>query len=593
MQAWVRAGLVAMAVAVGCGEDEAESAPGPTGGTLPDGAPVGTGTGLDGGAAATDGSVTTGDGGFITLPDGAVIPKPKDGGVVNDDAGPPKPPVTGLTQFTEVTSQAGIGTLESGMNWAFDCAIEDFDNDDKLDVFLGDHDSANNQNRLGKNSGTGTFTAVATAAIKNASSGGVWSLSLADFNNDGFMDAIPNWDASNTSTFLNNGAGSFTNLAMSSMDHQANGMVWGDYDGDGLLDFAVSNFNGTNRLWHRKTAGTASSDWEQKAGVMATGNASTSLYMADLNGDHFPDIVMQTLTGNVFQSTTGCSTKVLFNKGVKGASAGFNAPVTAGLDNAPCFGIAMGDYDNDGDLDLIGVGSAAAGSAPLTGTNIKLGMALLRNDGTGNFSDVTGAALLPTTTSNVDVYAHIYDQAVFTDLDQDGYLDLIVSLGKNSVYRNLGNRTFQDVTTTWKLSVTGGRPARVFVGDIDADGDVDLLTQTGQAATIGYRLWRNDLGSARWLTVRAAGTKIKSALGSKISLYEAGHAGDAAFLRGYREVITSTSHRSPLEQYFGTETGKNYDVQVRFWPDGTVVTIPNQTAGKRLRINENGTSAVY
>lgn len=573
-------GALVVAGFVACGENASS----PPANTSPNG----------GGGGGDGGNTTTGaDGGNVTPGvDGAAVDGASgDGAIVDDDAGPPKPPVSGKTELTEITTTSSLSTVQSGMVWAFDMAIEDFDNDGKLDLFLGDHDTNSNQNRLAKNSGSGSFTSVATAAIKSVT--GVWSFAAIDFDNDGFVDALPNWDAANTSTFRNNQAGSFTTVA-SSFDHQANGMTWADWDADGLLDFAVSNFNGSNRLWHRKTTGLTAAAFENKtAGSGITGKSSASIYFADLNGDHWPDVVMQSLVGgtDVFDEDMGCSTKVFINKAQTGANAGFNAPATAGLDSAACFGIALGDFDNDGDLDIASVGSAAAGNTAAGTHQVLLGRKLHRNDGTGNFSDVTQTALLPTTTTNADVYRHIYDQALWVDIDQDGYLDLVMSLNKNLIYRNLGNRTFQDVTATWKLNAGGGRPERIFVGDIDADGDADLLTQSGQG--VGYRLFRNDLTSSTWLTVRLEGTKIKTALGSKVWLYEAGHAGDAAFLRGYREVMNSTSHRAPLEQNFGLEAGKTYDVRARFWPDGTLVTIPGVTAGKRLKIKEDGSSATY
>lgn len=531
-----------------------------------------------------DGGSVTGDGGVLPGTDGSAG---GDGAIKDDDAGPPHPPVTGLTQFTEITSSSSLGTLQSGMVWTFDHAIEDFDGDGKLDLFLGDHDTANNQNRLLHNEGNLTFANKLGTALKSTT--GVWSFVAVDANNDGAVDALVNWDAQNSSAFANDLAGGFTNVA-SPFDHQANGMAWADYDGDGFLDFGVTNFgqNG-NKLWRHKNANLGASDFEDKTGSgMPTGRSTASMYFADVNGDHKPDLIMQLLTGGaIFDAATGCSTKVALNTGT-----GFGAPQTAGLDNAPCYGIALGDFDNDGDLDLVGVGAAAAGSSSAGSGNVLDAVGLFRNDGTGSFTDVTASSGLPTATVSVDVYRHIYDQAVWADVDQDGYLDLILTYGPNDkVYRNLGNRTFQDVTTTWKLTAGNGRPERIAVGDLDGDGDIDLLTQSGQNE--GFRLWRNDLGSARWLTVRLAGNKIKTAISSSVSIYEAGHANDPAFLRGFREVMVSDSHRAPLEQTFGTETGKTYDVVARFWPDGTVVTVPNVTPGKRLKVNENGTSAAY
>lgn len=502
--------------------------------------------------------------------------------VTSDDAGPPHPAVTGLTQFTDVTSSSGLATVQTGVSWTFDHAIEDFDGDGKLDIFLGDHEPGGN--RLAHNDGNGSFSNKLGTLTSIT---GVWSFSAVDVNDDGAIDAIVNWDSQNTSAFINNSSGGFT-TASSPFDHQANGEAWADYDGDGALDFVVTNFNGTNRVWHHKNAsGVSSSDFTETSGT-ASGKASASVYLADVNGDHRPDLVMQVLTnGSLFEPATGCSTKVALNTG-----SGFGSPSTAGLDNAPCYGISLGDFDNDGDLDLVAVGAAAAGSSSAGTGNTNVGIGLFRNAGDGTFTDVTSAAGLPTTTTKVDVYRHIYDQALWADVDQDGYLDLIATVGSTDrVFRNLGNRTFEDDTSTWKLNAGDGRPERMAAGDIDGDGDIDLVTQSGQAS--GFHLWRNDLGSNRWLTVRLAGNAIKTAVSSKISLYEAGHANDAAYLRGYREVMVSTSHRTPLEQTFSTEDGKTYDVVARFWPAGTVVTVPNVTPGKRLQINESGSSSNY
>jgi hypothetical protein len=547
---------------------------------------VSPGGGGDGGTGLADGQ-TLGPDGQILGPDGEVIGS--DAAPKDDDAGPPHPPVTGLTQFTEITSSSTLGAIQSGMVWTFDHAMEDFDGDGRLDLFLGDHDTTGNQNRLAHNDGNDLFSNKLGGALSSAGVTGVWSFMAVDANDDGAVDALVNWDAQNSVAFVNDKAGGFTKQS-NPFDHQANGMAWADYDGDGFLDFAVTNYGSPNKLWrHKNATGLGQADFEDKtaSGGMVTGKSSAAIYLADLDGDARPDLVMQSLTnGTIFEGATGCQTKVALNTG-----AGFGAPSTAGLDAAPCYGIALGDFDNDGDLDLAAVGAAPGGNSSAGNGNVLLGMRLFRNAGNGTFSDVTSSAQLPTTTTSVDVYRHIYDQLTWVDVDQDGFLDLVVTLGSDKIYRNLGNRTFQDVTSTWKLTAGGGRPERLFGGDIDGDGDVDLLTQSGQAQ--GYRLWRNDLGSANWLTIRLEGTKIKTAVSSKIFLYEAGHANDGAFLRGYREVMVSASHRAPLEQTFGTEAGKTYDVVAQFWPDKTKVTIPAVAPGKRLRIREDGSSVAY
>jgi hypothetical protein len=131
-------------------------------------------------------------------------------------------------------------------------------------------------------------------------------------------------------------------------------------------------------------------------------------------------------------------------------------------------GVGFFDYDNDGDQDLLFVNSTfwpdkiPPGKHPTTS-------ALYQNDGRGNFKDVTAG-------SGLDI--SIYGMApAFGDYDNDGFVDVfITAVGKNFLFKNLGNGKFQNVTAT--ASVAGAErewSAAATWFDYDNDGDLDLF----------------------------------------------------------------------------------------------------------------------
>jgi hypothetical protein len=129
-------------------------------------------------------------------------------------------------------------------------------------------------------------------------------------------------------------------------------------------------------------------------------------------------------------------------------------------------GTAWGDYDNDGDLDLI----FTALNAPIR---------LLRNDGSGSFADATPSALAAIQSNS---------SVAWGDYDNDGDLDLALCNvnGYPRIFRNDGPTTFTNVTTSPLADVYAVNGA--VWGDYDNDGDIDLFLPR----STGMSLFRND-----------------------------------------------------------------------------------------------------
>ena len=124
-------------------------------------------------------------------------------------------------------------------------------------------------------------------------------------------------------------------------------------------------------------------------------------------------------------------------------------------------GVAMVDYDRDGDLDLFFTGGGVIGGSPPAVTGLPSG--LFRNDGNLRFVDVSEEAGFQ--------HAGDYSHGVsVVDFDQDGFPDLFVCCyGQSRLYRNTRDERFQDVTGQAGLSARGWNTAAAW-GDIDADG---------------------------------------------------------------------------------------------------------------------------
>ncbi|MBI4917566.1 MAG: VCBS repeat-containing protein [Acidobacteria bacterium] len=362
-----------------------------------------------------------------------------------------------VTQGTSPFVDIGADVLEL----AGKVAWGDYDNDGDLDILFAG--SGIKFTGLYRNDGAGDFVEV---------DAGLWALSQAaaawgDYDNDGDLDILlTGQDSGTLLTFLyrNDGGGVFTYVATDIPGIDLGQVAWGDYDNDGDLDILLEGDIGTRiTRVYRNDGGGAFTD----IGAALPGVYSGDVAWGDCDNDDDLDIL---LTGNDIDGIH--HTQVFLNQG-----GGVFSDAGAGLVGLYWSSARWGDYDNDGDLDIVASGS--------TGWPVVRTTTVYRNDGPGVFTD-TGAGL-----------TGLGGTVAWGDYDNDGDLDVLLS-GLNGseyvtkVFRNDGDDAFVDIGAAL-VGVSGGAAEW---GDYDGDGDLDILLSGSTGTGSLTRVYRNDLGVA-------------------------------------------------------------------------------------------------
>jgi hypothetical protein len=359
------------------------------------------------------------------------------------------PDGTRTMHFVDVTTASGIVTHGYGMG----VAVGDFDNDGCPDLYV----TALGSNPLFRNRCDGTFTDVSQASGVNDAG---WSVSATffDFDRDGWLDLFVghylDWDLhSNTPCFTasgrraycapkvyraqhsrlyhNNRNGTFTDVtAAAGMETQfgpALGVVAADFDRDGWLDLFVANDGEENQLWINRRNGTFTNTGPL-AGVALSEHGKAKAGMGvdagDFDNDGDEDLVVANLTGEGPDLYVNDGAANFENHGAAAGIAHAGLPYTG-------FGTAFLDIDNDGSLDLLMVNGAVQIIEALMRQHdpfpLRQPGLLFRNRGNGRFDDVTAAGGPAFTTMQVS------RGAAFGDLDNDGDTDVVVGINNGPV----------------------------------------------------------------------------------------------------------------------------------------------------------------
>ncbi|MEZ4679191.1 MAG: FG-GAP-like repeat-containing protein [Caldilineaceae bacterium] len=295
------------------------------------------------------------------------------------------------------------------------------------------------------------------------------ALAWADYDSDGDLDLMVIGGALGVpkSALYTNEAGTFVENSTANFAPVSSGDVaWGDYDNDGDPDLVLTGSSGGSNFVARLYRNNGDGSFTDIAAPL-TPVSQSAVAWGDYDNDGDVDLV---LTGFTYESgSNGYATRLYRN------DAGSFVRVNTPFVNINSGAVAWGDYDNDGDLDLALVGSR--------GFQSYVG-ALYRNQGDGTFVD-----------SQIALATLWQPALAWGDYDGDGYPELLLngalpaSGNATYLYRNLpGTENERALTQAASLgSVNHGHVAWV---DYDNDGDFDLFTMGangGGGATLLYR----------------------------------------------------------------------------------------------------------
>jgi hypothetical protein len=481
-------------------------------------------------------------------------------------------------QFTDITATSHVGKIVSDRYavspdwWLSGLHFVDLDGDGHLDLFLSSHGGADALAVL--NDGHGAF------AIAAGSNYPTTEIHLSyDIDEDGKNDLSMTYTDGGGQWWHNASTPGALNIAATTITTDGNSartQILADFNRDGNVD------------WLRAAPPGVQIDFGDGAGGFAQDafsltipgtdfNDNANIVPGDFDGDG--DIDLLVMAGGGYDDTDG-HTDLYRNDGLLNGKPQFSKQTAAA--GLPADGLivkGVGDFDLDGDLDLIAI------------ENRKLPPVIYWNNGHGVFT--RDATAISGVAADTLTYAS-WGTAVMTDFDNDGIPDILMN-GKYylMLLRGTGGGHFEYKNDAWGItdvcpcSVDGG----LTFGDIDNDGDLDIAGYANIDEPYQIKVYRNDNPARHWLRVRPIGhAGNRGAAGAKIRLFAPG----TQQLVGYESVAiycfqaaASYYGKGVTERHFGLGDRTNVDVEVEFNPSGRKVRHSGVPSNQVIVIDED------
>jgi enediyne biosynthesis protein E4 len=496
-------------------------------------------------------------------------------------------------------------TMGSGV-----CVL-DYDNDGWQDVLFvqsmdwPEHKIGRSTAALYHNNHDGTFTDATHGSGLDVEMYGM-GCAVGDFDNDG-RDDIYMTAVGGSHLFRNLGSGKFADVTAKagvSSPGFATGAVWFDYDNDGKLDLFVSHYvewstatdqscslDGKHKSYctpeaYKGQSGTlfhnigngVFEDVTKKAGLYDPSSKSLGVALIDFDDDGWLDLFVanDTQPNKLYRNNhNGTFTESAFSAGVAFSDAG---KARAGM------GADAGDYDGSGRQSL------------LIGNFTNESLSLYHNDGSGLFTEKAANAGISAPSASSLTFS-----TFFFDYDLDGLPDIFASNGHVAddvsvtqptvkyseptlLFRNRGSGHFEDVSNKVGAALRQpvvGRGAAYL--DYDNDGDLDLLITTSNGSA---RLLRNDNGNQNdMLRVKTVGVRSnRDGIGAKVTVRMTNGTHMSAMVKGGSSYLS----QSELPLTFGLgkpSDGKTVTVEI-VWPRGRRETVSGVKANQEITLKE-------
>jgi hypothetical protein len=522
-------------------------------------------------------------------------------------------------QFTDITKKAGIQFVHYRGNHGIPInreifgpgvCVADFDGNGYPDIyFVNGRDLYNRgisaRNALYRNNGDGTFSDVTAAAGVPGTGYGlgcVWG----DYDNDGFPDLYVTQFGRNV-LYHNNGNGTFTDVTdkagVAAMEFGApfhSGATFFDYNRDGRLDLYVGSYvaldanspryctisgvrtscpptayKGTPAILYQNNGDGTFTNVTKAAGIYQPHGKNLAVGAADYDNDGWPDL---------FVANDGVDAYLYHNEhngkfDEVGVLSGMALSARGNVMAAMC--ISLGDYDNDGALDLF-ITDFQNNSDHIW-----------HNDGKGSFDEVSDRAGITAPTRNILSFG-----GGFFDYDNDGWLDIFIANGHvypeveqvstdvhfkqtNSLFHNEGNGRFVETT---KMAGSGFQTPYVGRGVAFADfqnrGFIDVVVANNGDPPL-LLLNSGDNGN-HFLNFKLVGSKSnRDAMGARVRVV----AGSTSQIR---EIAGGGSYlsQSDLRAHFGLGKASRAELVEVQWPSGAKQSFQDVATDKFYLIEE-------
>jgi len=500
-------------------------------------------------------------------------------------------PIETSLVFTDATSELGISLFHANKlgsspsmpsMFSGGVATEDYDNDGDLDFYLVAGENGTNQ--LYQNQGNGTFIEVAQQAGVAISGNKSTGPTFADMDGDGWLDLIVGAvDYDDIHVYINNQDGTFTDVTEESgLKISADNSIsatFGDIDGDGDIDLFLTHWghklyegDSVELLWRNdSTVGSIQfTDISEESGLNqgyqdqyiteqnpeAEPDSSFVPSISDFDFDGDLDLLLVSDYGltKVFRNDGGIFTPILMESIIDQFG----------------MGSAIGDIDNDGDMDwfVTSIAQKASADEDKNPTADFRGNTLYSNDGTGFFTNVSitrgvddggwgwGACIAD---FNNDSFPDIYH---VNGWGQNGQLFAMFIDDESRLFINNGDNSFTESAAAAKVN-DANQGRGLSCNDFDNDGDIDILISNNQGPA---KFYRNDLVSSNhYIKMRLIGHNPNvNALGARVEV----KVHDALTLTQEVRLNNHVVSQSASELHFGLGQHNSIEKVTVYWPDG-------------------------